>query len=259
MNEETPTPSPVTSQRRTLTYRSLSGQLPLILALVIIGGLLLIWKPWQSQPQATDRTITVSGSAEITAEPDEYTFNPQYTFKNADQKTALADATTKTSEVVAQLKKLGVPDSKIKTNTSGYQSYYDSYGDTYYAYLTIVAGDKALAQKVQDYLLTTTPTGSVSPQANFSKAKRTELTDQARDQATKAARKKADQSADNLGFKIGKVKSVTDSPDDSIFPRYYASDTLSAGADSAASAKSAPIQQGENNLTYEVKVVYYLR
>lgn len=239
---------------------SLLSQLPLILALLIIICLLAIWKPWDNPVNNESRTISVTGEAEITAEPDEYIFNPQYNFKNADQKVALAEATAKTNEIVSELKKLGVADSKIKSGTSGYKSYYDDSQDTYYASLTVTVGDKARAQKVQDYLLGTTPTGSVTPQADFSQAKRKKLTDEARDKATREARHKAEQSARNLGFTVGKVKSVSDNIDNTIDVMPHTGrdvPAIAAGQDSAA--PSSPIQQGEDKLTYRVTVVYYLR
>lgn len=234
---------------------SLISQLPVLVALLIIAGMLAIWKPWEATG-ASERTITVTGTAEITAEPDEYVFNPSYESKAADEQAALAASTAKTTEIVAKLKELGVPDRKIETNTSGYRNYYDDEGQTYYAYLTVTVDKKELAQKVQDYLLTTGPSGSVSPLANFSKAKRKQLEDQGRDQATKDARAKADQSAANLGFKVGKVKSVKDQVNE-YFPAYDTPEAGAAGAD--AKVMSLPIQQGEDDLTYRVVVTYYVR
>lgn len=237
----------------------LAGQLPLIIALLIIASLLAIWKPWNGTDTSNARTISVTGEAEVNAEPDEYMFTPQYTLKAASQQAALDAATAKTNEVVAKLKALGVADTKIKTDTSGYGSYYNDSQGTYYASLTITVDNKALAQKVQNYLLTTAPYGSVTPQADFSQTKRQQLTNTARDQATKEARAKADQTARNLGTKIGKVKSVSDNPDNNFFEPYQKDDLSLNAATNSTSAKSAPIQQGENKLTYNVSVVYYLR
>jgi uncharacterized protein YggE len=235
----------------------LSGQLPLVLALLIIAGMLGIWRPWSATTSNDSRTISVSGQATITADPDEFTFNPSYDFTGSKQQ-ALADATAKTTEIVAKLKSLGVPDNKIKTDTSGYSSnYYDPSSSTYYAYLTIIVGKKDLAQKVQDYLLTTDPSGSVTPQAEFSKAKEQQLTSTARDQATKDARVKADQTAKNLGFKVGKVKAFHDEPDNNFIQPIYGKATAVSN-DLAVGAASAPIQQGQNDLVYEVSVTYYI-
>jgi uncharacterized protein YggE len=263
-DEETPTvisnPSqPAASQPRQKP--GLMGQLPLLLALVIIGGMLAVWQPWQAAGKAADRTISVTGEAEITATPDEYVFSPQYEIKNADKQAALAAATAKTNEIVAKLKALGVADSKIKTDVSGYEAYYSQSQNTYYTYLAVTVNDKALAQKVQDYLLTTSPTGAVTPQADFSQSKRKQLSDQGRDKATKDARSKAVQSARNLDFKLGKVKTFADNPDNFFdgTPLIYGANDAAGALSNAARAESAPIQKGENKLTYRIKVTYFLR
>lgn len=258
MNEEpTVNSSPNTQQSHTM--RHLGLQLPLVLALIIIGGMLMVWKPWQAQPTSGDRTITVTGEASVTAEPDQFTFRPQYEFKTASKQTGIEASTTKTNDIVKELKKLGVQDSKIKTDTNGYDNYYDNTGSVYYSSITVVVTKKDLAQKVQDYLLSTSPSGSVTPSADFSKSKKKQLIDDGRNQATKDARAKADQSAQNLGFTVGKVKSVKDQPDSYGNPAYGINSRLELSANAADSAKSAPIQQGENDQTYQVTVTYYVR
>ena len=152
-----------------------------------------------------------------------------------------------------------MPDSKIKADSSGYNYnyYYDSINQNYnYTLsLTITLSDKALTQKVQDYLVSTNPSGSVSPQANFSDAKRKQLESQGRDAATKEARAKADQSAKNLGFKVGHVKSVNDS-DSGGGPIV---NSLASGANLDVKQQSLAVQSGENDLSYSVTVVYYLK
>jgi len=236
----------------------LNTQLPLILALLIIAGILIVWKPWDQQVNAAERTISVTGESEISAVPDEYLFNPQYETQAADKATALADSTAKTNEVVSRLKSLGVQDKDIKTDTNGYQDYWNSSDQTYSAYLSVTVHDKQLAQKVQDYLLTTDPSGSVSPSATFSKAKAKQLADTGRDRATTDARRKAEQSAKNLGFKLGKVKSVSDGSGD-VAPHPYLLNAADAAGATTAKAESLPIQVGQNDTSYQVTVVYYLR
>ncbi|HWB39331.1 MAG TPA: SIMPL domain-containing protein [Candidatus Saccharimonadales bacterium] len=251
-------PEEPTSNQKSVTFHvpNISGQLPITLALLLIIAMLAIWRPW-SQVGTSARTITVTGQADITATPDEYTFTPEYQFTSSSQQQALSDSTKKLNEVVAKVKALGVADDKIKTNANGYtDNYYDSGSSTYYASLTITVDNKALAQKVQDYLLTTSPTGSVTPSADFSKAKKLQLTNSARDQATKDARAKADQSAHNLGFKIGKVKVFQDEPEDQLVYPVYGG--VAEGLASGTDATSTPIKQGQNDLTYQVTVTYYI-
>lgn len=233
--------------------------------LLVIAAMLLIWKPW-SGPAGT-RTVEVTGDATVTAKPDEFVFSPAYEFKNADKAAALAALSQKSDEIVAKLKSLGVDDSKIKTNSSGYDmpTYYDGTDTkdaTYTLQLTVTTSSIALTQKVQDYLVTTSPTGGVSPQADFSDKKRKSLESQARDEATKDARSKGDQMAKNLGFSLGKVKAVDDSAGfGGIFPMSASRGSALMAQDSASSnaASSYTVQPGENDLNYNVTVTYFIR
>jgi uncharacterized protein YggE len=238
----------------TLDLRAIVG----VLLLVIIV-MFALWQPWM--PKGDDRTIEVTGQAKVTASPDEFVFSPSYQFMNADKQAALTQVAAKSDEIVKKLKELGVKDSGIKTNTSGYD--YPVYKEntktaTYTLGLTITVSNKELAQKVQDYLVTTSPSGAVTPYANFSDSKRAELENQARDKATKDARSKAEQSAKNLGFALAAVKTVNDGAGFGGIMYPYAR----GGAELQAmdtSAKQITIQPGENDLTYTVTVTYFVR
>lgn len=232
------------------------------LLLIVIAVMLAVWRPWSAASSTNDRTVTVTGEATLTDKPDEYVFYPSYPFKNDDKATALAELTKKSDTVVAELKKLGVADSKIKTDSSNfdYPVYYDETTKqaTYTLSLTITVNNTDLAQKVQDYLLSTTPSGIVTPQASFSDTKRKELENKARDQATKDARSKADQSAKNLGFKVAKVKSVTDGSGFGVMPYMTRGTAAVSDAKTVDIAPSLSIQPGENDLNYTVTVIYYI-
>lgn len=227
--------------------------------LLVIVAMLVIWKPWGGEPTDASRTISVTGESTLKATPDEYVFSPQYEFKDTDKATALADLTAKQNEIVSALKKLGVPDSSIKADSNGndYRYEYDDIARTsnYSLVLTITLKDKDLTQKVQDYLLTTGPTGTVSPQASFSDATRKKLENQGRNAATKEARAKAEQSAHNLGFEVGAVKSVSDSANGLATPPMYA---MESGVN-ADTKQGLSVQPGQNELSYSVTVVYYLK
>jgi uncharacterized protein YggE len=253
-----PNTSPQSSPKLKI---SLDYRLIVVLLLIVIAGMLAMWRPWQN-PQAKDRTVAVTGEATLKAVPDEFVFNPSYDFNNADKQLALSALTKKSNEIVAKLKTLGVADSQIKTNSSGndypvFRPSGDNSGFTYTLQLTVTVGTKDLAQKVQDYLVTTSPAGEVSPQANFSDAKRKDLERQARDAATKDARAKADQSAKNLGFKIGLVKTVTDGT--GFGGIVYPMTAVGSAKATDLAQPSLTIQPGENDLSYTVTVTYYLK
>lgn len=227
-----------------------------LLAVIIV--MFFLWKPWV--PKTTDRTIEVNGQATVSARPDEFLFYPSYHFSNSNKQTALFELAAKSEQLVSELKKLGVADKDIKTNSSGW-SYpiYDGGSDktpTYTLSLTVTVDSDELAQKVQDYLVTTEPIGGVSPQATFSEQKRKEVEDKARDQATKDARKKADQSAKNLGFRLSSVKTVNDG---SGFGGIIPFAERSMAADIANPEASLSLQPGENELTYTVTVTYFIK
>jgi len=254
----------------TLDYRFVIG-----LLLVIIVVMLAFWRPWEFRPAENARTVSATGTATLTAVPDEFVFTPSYEFEGEDKDAVLKELTAKSGEVVKKLKELGVADSKIKTNADGYDFPiygYEGEGDgavtqiapvpprdtqpTYTLRLTVTVNDKTLAQKVQDYLLTTSPTGAVSPQVTFSESKRKELESKARDTATKEARAKAEQSAKNLGFSVGPVKSVNDGTG---FGDVYPALMEGSARDTGAPSSKLSLQPGENDLTYSVTVVYYIK
>ena len=252
---------PINNQKTNRLNINLSWPIIALALLGVIIAMLLIWKPWSAEPTNNDRIIAVQGDATIKAEPDEFVFNPAYDFKDSNKDKALAQVTKKSEEVTSGLKKLGVEDSKIKSSSYGnnYGYYYDQGANTnnYSLALTITVNDRKKAQEVQDYLISTGPLGSVSPQANFSDQKRKDLENRARDEATKDARAKADQSAQNLGFKIGKVKSVEDGANfGDIIPVYGAVNDLALAEGNKR--QSLAVQPGENDLNFSVKVTYYL-
>lgn len=243
-----------TSITLRLDYRWVVGVL-----LVIIAIMLLLWRPWEVRHDRDARTVTVTGETVVKAVPDEYSFYPSYNFRESDQAVARTKATAKSTEIVAKLKELGVKEDAIKTAINNYPDYnVDGPTDktVYSLAITIVVRDKDLMQKVLDYVMTTDPEGSVTPQPTFSTEKRKELEKQARDEATKEARAKADQSAKNLGFRVAEVKKVTDGAGfgESI-PIY----TMRAeDADKTSSAANSYLP-GENDLRYNVTVEYYIR
>jgi uncharacterized protein YggE len=96
----------------------------------------------------------------------------------------------------------------------------------------------------------------VTPSPTFSESKRKELESHARGKATEDARRKADQSAENLGFKVGAVKSVEEgSGFGGVIP--FRGATTMEGDKAVASDLS--LQPGENELNYSVTVVYFIR
>ena len=226
---------------------------------LIIVGMVVLWRPWASA-RGGDRTVSVTGDSTLKAEPDEFQFYPSYEFRTSDKPTGLTELTAKSNEVVAGLKKLGVTDKDIKSNASSYRDYYFFNTETnqhiFSLSLTVAAHTRDMAQKVQDYLISTTPTGQVSPQAQFSKTKQKELAAKARTEAIADARRKAAQQAGDLDLKLGKVKSVEENDNGGLMPMYNDKSALMSATVEPA---SIGIQAGENEYNLSVRVVYYVR
>lgn len=259
-NTNQPVATTTTPKRRTNVTLSFNVWWLVGFMAATILAMLLIWRPWQGV-SSTNRTVTVSGSTTIEAVPDEFVFSPSWQFKGADKAAALKDASTKSDSVVAELKKLGVADKDIKTNTGGWDGYYyfdrEQNQHVYMLNVTATVRDRGEAQKVQDYLVTTEPTGQVSPQATFSKSLQKKLEQQGRSEATKDARAKADEMAQNLGFTVGKVVTITDNGQSG---GVYPMPALGTSAmDSSVKTLELAVQPGQNEITYTVQVVYTIR
>jgi uncharacterized protein len=254
---EAPAPQKNAKLNLNLDYRWIT------LALVtIIVAMAIIWRPWQS-PKTADRTVEVTGEATVSAVPDEFVFYPTYEFRNADKDAALQDLTLKNNEVIAKVRALGVAEKDVKSNSDSWSfPVFNSDSDATPVYnlrLTFTVRSKDVAQKVQDYLITTGPEGSISPQATFSDKKRKQLEDSARDEASKDARAKAEKSAKNLGFKIAAVKKVSDGAGFGGGIPYFADKALATMEAPAEGRSSLTVQPGENDLSYTVTVTYFIK
>jgi uncharacterized protein len=205
------------------------------------------------------RSITVEGTATIKAEPDSFAFYPQFEIAEADQAKAKAALTAKGNEVVGKLKDLGLKDRDIKLDASQYDNYpkpvmgtpeIDRAQNTVLS-MTITVENKAMAQKVQDYLNSTNAKGQLTPQPAFSEAKREALTREAEAKAIEDARRKGDAMAKNLGAKRGKVITINN-PQNASVP------LPAIARDSASSSSSLPIQPGTNDFAYHISIKFAL-
>jgi uncharacterized protein YggE len=262
MESETPLPDPPKKTRKLdIPFDS---RTVIVVLLLVVVGMLFAWKPWDKPPQSTDRTVQVTGKATVKADPDEFVFSPSYDFKNTSKQAALEEMSKKSSEIVSQLKKLGVADNHIKTNADGYkQGIYlpasDSGQTTYTLSLNVTTDSKELAQKVQDYLVSTTPTGAVTPYSNFSKAKQQQLESQAREEAEKDARRKAEQSARNIGFKLGAVKAISETNGFGVIEPLLEKGTNSSDIAQPTAGSGISVQPGQNDFNYQISVTYYIK
>lgn len=239
-----------------------------ICAVLLIANIITValWQPWNIKPQ-TDRNITITGSTTIETEPDQFIFSPYYQKEGSDKTKINTELSTLSNTIVSKLKELGVADSSIKTdvNSYGYGIYYgsDINNTTTTLFLTVTVNDKALAQKIEDYLITTSASGSLTPQISFSTSKQKELENQARDEALKDARTKAESSAKQLEVKLGKATKISDVTSVGTTPLPWLMSATGVISDSSAksptsSSSSYTIQPGLQKYSFSVQVTYEL-
>ncbi len=242
----------------SLNYRTLALAI-VLLYVITIGVMLYLWQPWGAISSDT-RRITVTGKSTLEAQPDEFVFSPSYNYESVDKTKALEEASDTTTKIVNELKKLGVADKDIKVNGYGqdWYWYYDDNENRVSVNVVITVGDKDLAQKVQDYLLTTNPKGQITPTPTFSEAKQKELEEQGRVAAVADAKAKAQASVDELEVKLGKVISVSEGNGFVDFPIAY-SERQADGLGTAEISSSIPVQPGQDQLSYSVTVIYEIK
>jgi len=235
----------------------------IICAILVLTNIVsvFLWQPWNNSSET--RTITVTGSAVLEAEPDQYVFTPYYQEKDTNKSLINSKLGDLSKTILAKLKNLGVSESSIKTNVNTYD--YSFYEDkdtevTGNLSLTITIKDKELAQKVEDYLVTTEPSGSITPHISFSNTKQKELEAQARTEALKDAKSKADSSVKQLNVRLGKAQSVSDISSIGFNP-WYGYDMAVDGADTVSESKnqSYEIQPGLDEYSFSIQVVYEIK
>ncbi len=242
----------------------LSWSVVVLIAIVVLAGLCVVFRPWEAfGPQSS---ITISGSTTLKATPDQFVFSPTYQAQAKTSVEATSQVSATGNATVAKLKELGVATNDITTNVSAYQNYMPvspeqkerSEGFVANYSVTATVTDADIAKKVVDYLATTpVQGGSVTPSAGFSTTKKAELEQQARTAALTNAKEKADQTVKTLGVKLLGIKSVSEN---NPF-----GGPITYGVSGAADVKMvAPVvaptfQSADQEYTFTVTVEYRIR
>lgn len=234
---------------------SIDLRILVVLLLLIIASMLVIWRPWSAR--GTTRTIAVTGESTVETKPDEFQFYPTYQKKSNDRAAAQAELTTLINSVITKLKELGVNEDDISLQSSAYDNYWNEDNAIVNSNsLTITVDNKDLAQKVQDYLITTSPMGQISPVPVLKDETRKAAETDARTKAIDDARQKAERTASELGGKLGKVVTITDQ---NSGPYPMPMRGMAVANDSAMSVSTLPVMPGTQDVYYTVQVTYELR
>lgn len=238
------------------------------LGLGILGLIVLAIGGWLWWDRTNTTTLDVVGEATVTAAPDEYIFSPTYQEEHADQTVARTKVTETGNAVVGKLKELGVTESQLETSVMVNENYDyrlvpdgskpSGYLATYS--VTITLAELELAKKVQEYLSTTPLTGLTTPTSTFADATRKELERQARKLALDDAKRQAEDTADSLGVSIRGIESIGQpSWGGPVYPLGVELDRAVSATAAAPEFASPELLVGEQEVTYQIQVVYRVR
>lgn len=163
---------------------------------------------------ALDRTIQVSGEAEIRVVPDEVVITVAIETSNLDLIKSKQENDTKTKQVISVLKKAGIEDKYIKTDFITIEPRYQTYPKQEFLGFFVI---KRLVVTLKDLtkfekLTTDILIGGVNYIHNIT-FRTTELRkhrDTARQMAIRAAKEKAIALTQELGMKLGKPISINE-------------------------------------------------
>lgn len=239
-----------------------------LILLAVIVVMLGLWQPWSDVDQ---RTVSVSGQANVLAEPDQYTFSTTYEKKADSSEEAVASVSSLGNQVVDKLKELGVSASDISTrvNVNSNRIFMEGMpsavlpdnprGNVAYFHIEAKVDNAELAEKVMEYIATTPVIHSVTPEVGFSPETRRKLETEARSIALRDARQRADQLTRDLGVRVGRVVSISDSQLD--FPVWRGGTGFQTMDDVASSSSNAApvIMPGKQTVSYTVYVDFRFR
>ncbi len=229
---------------------------------VLAGGLMLFaGSAAFGAEEATPRTITVSGQAEIKAVPDEAQLSAGVVTQARDAADALAQNSRAMNEVFAALKRLGVPEKSIQTSDFSVSPQYhtDQHGNTtqkidFYQVsntVNVTVDDLTKVGPAIDALVASgaNTLGGIG----FTIRDPKPLMAEARAAAVKDAIDRAETMTKAAGVALGPIASMSEQSYEMPRPMYR-SMAMSAGI-----AAPTPVAAGEEGLTASVSITWELR
>ena len=216
--------------------------------------------------QERPRTLTMGGTGEATAVPDQLAFDLEVTLLRSDLETALDDASTKTRRVLTALAGQGVRRSDVQTTGLSMYPVYDYHSSgppTLRGYrvsqrASVLVRDLRSGGRV---VSTAVATGGDDVRVSDLRLKVGDpdaVLAKARAAAVAEARDKAEQYAAAAGLELGDVVTLHEAG-----PRARAKTTLVRGyrlqAGTVDSAAALPIRAGKDTSKVSVQVVWQLR
>lgn len=234
-----------------------------VVLVVFLGIFLFPWKivNWGSLKLASDRTITVTGSAETKAKNQIASFTAGVSATKDKKEDAVSEVNGKMDEIVKALKAFGIKNEDIKTqNNSIYQmqeSYYDNGVQKYRPgqwsvnnSVEIVLREVDRASALADLLAKSGANNVYGP--NFMMDTTTSFEEALASAAIEDARKKAAAMAISAGATLGEVVTVVEGGN--VSPVYPLMKAMGAGG----GGPEAVVEPGSSTVSKSVTVTFRL-
>ena len=248
------------SSTRSLAVRTAIVAAAAVLAILVgiptlVGGLSQAPLTAAASDEPT-HGITVQGTGTVTIKPDLATLSVGVTTQASKAAQAQSAASAAMTKVIAAIKKLGIADADLVTQSVSLNPTYD-YSNGASPRLTGYSATQSLSVKVRDL----TKVGDVIDAAvaaganqvggvSFSVADPAAATEQARKAAVADAKKRAETLAQAAGVTLGSPISITETSAPTPTPIYYGTDAA------GAPAVKTPVEVGTTDVTVQVQVVY---
>lgn len=233
-----------------------------MMAFLVVASVTLIKNPFGKSDVPS--IITVTGKGEIQAVPDVSRFSVSVSEKAGTQSEALAKASEKINIVIAGLKDLGIEDKDIKTeNVSTYPDYQYVHatgeqklvGWVSSHTLSVKVRTLELVPDVQQLFADSKITNVSGPSLSIDDTDALQLN--ARELAIMDAEEQAEILANQLGIRLGKIVSFSESANGGFSPLGYAREDMIMSV--KAQNTSPEISVGEQTITSNVSVTYRIK
>jgi uncharacterized protein YggE len=204
------------------------------IALGVVVSLALPSAAQQADDGPTERTISVSGSARLHADPDEAVVRLGVRTQASTAQQAMDQNSSRMEQVIAALRDLGLGDEDLATSTLNLSPRYQDRGQTLVGYsasneLLATIHDLSSVGRVIDAAVQAG--ANVAGGIQFRLSNENQGVDRALAAAVENARAKADAMAAAAGASVGQVFTITEQGHGS-----YGDERLSYGADYAVAA-----------------------
>jgi uncharacterized protein len=224
----------------------------LLATLLVVGGPVMA-----AEPDRQDRTVSVSATGSVAAEPDLATISTGVVSEADTAREALSRNTATMAKEIEGLKALGITAQDIRTTAVNVEPRYRSVKDQAPAIVgyqvvnqvRITARDLKRLGEVLDQIVSlgVNQVGGIA----FEVSKAEELKDEARKMAMANALRRARLYASSAGAEIGPVVSISEDAPAAPGPRPLARSALAAG--------DVPIEPGTQRLEVKIHVTWALR